>query len=227
MGFLLREPTSASGRGPITLLHRTSLPVTLSSSLYELSCHPRSWEELWQDGRPATIAGEAARMPSPEDQLAHVLGRASFSPTRVTLQWACDAWKIAARAPTLDADAFVAAAGQSAIVLAASTMLQYLSALGATISSGLLDAAQRRASSATRFERDLALNGLRLGTRSGLSGVLQRMPERRIRLALLWWTVFPSADYVRWAHQPRHSAFIPARYISRALSGMVSMARAR
>ena len=79
----------------------------------------------------------------------------------------------------------------------------------------------------SRFRFDETYIYSRLGTRNGLSGVLQRMPERRIRLALLWWTVFPSADYVRWAHQPRHSAFIPARYISRALSGMVSMARAR
>jgi putative nucleotidyltransferase-like protein len=223
-GFASQNSGSPGGDRPIVLSHRTGLPLRLRTSLYELSCHPSSLEALRAGSRVAPVGELSARFLGPEDSLAHVLGRACFSPTRSTLQWASDAWMISARGTGLDPEKFLRAITRGQLLLPASVLLRYLAGLGAPIPVSLVEEAEQRAEAATTLERDLALYGLRRGAPRGLLGVLQRMPNARTRVAMLWWLVFPSRAYVRWAHQPRHSILVPVYYVTRVASVVADMA---
>lgn len=225
-GFAAAGGPSPGNPGAAVLCHGTGLPVRLHTSLFELSCHPAPLEALRAGSRAVAVGEMSARVLGPEDSLAHVLGRAAGSPRRSNLQWACDAWMICARTPSLQQDRLLGVLGDARLLLAGAVLLRYLQELGAGIPNTLPEEAERRTRTVTGLERDLALYGLRRGGPRGLLGVLRRLPTQGTRVAMLRWLAFPSPDYVRWAYQLRSPLLTPVFYLARAASGLAGLARA-
>lgn len=225
-GFAAEGNSPPGGSDTMVLCHGTGLPVRLHTSLFELSCHSAPVEALRTGSRAVATGEMSARVLGPEDSLAHVLGRAASSPRRSNLQWACDAWMICVRTPSLEQDRLLGVLGSARLLLAGVILLRYLGELGANIPSALLQEAERRTQAATALERDLALYGLRRGGPRGLLGVLRRMPSYATRFAMLRWLSFPSPGYVRWAYQLRSPLLTPVYYLARAASGLAGLARA-
>lgn len=215
-GFQPGTPYSeASGQAVVT--HRTSLPVRLHTSLFELSALRFPSDRLRGRSRVTRIGGEPARILAPEHALAQSLGHAAYSPGRATLQWACDAWLLLERHPDLDAELLAESLATAQLALPASVLLDYLAETGAPVRGELPAAITARAGRPSRLERDLALYGVRRSLRGGLPALLRRLPTRRAKLEVLGWVLLPSPAYVRWAHRPQVGALTPAFYLIRAL----------
>src|SRR6185503_17493571 len=88
--------------GGVTLEHATGLPVVLHGTPFQIPYYRQPFDDVWTRGRTEMVADVPARLPCPADQLVHVCGHASYSPSRASLQWACDAWGIIERAARID-----------------------------------------------------------------------------------------------------------------------------
>lgn len=220
-----REAVAPGRDGALLLTHRTSLPIRLVASMYELArpegslAAVRAWSTEFRVGQAAT------RVLRPEAALGYALARAAFSPRRSSLQWAADGWMIGAGSDPLDDQAFVEAARQSRLLLPCSIMLGYLARIGAPIGPGFLAAVTRAAEPTTPLERDLALFGLRRGSAGGVGGLMRRAPDTHTRLALLTWLAFPSPGYLRWTRPAAGRMPTPALYLVRAASALRDLSR--
>lgn len=195
------------------LRHASGLPFLLLRNPYRLSYYSADFETIHARGETARVAGVDVRVPSGADHLVHALGHASYSSARSSLVWAVDAWMlIAARA--VDWDAFVAGVKQSRVELPTCTLLSYLSAgLQAEVPPSVLADVGRLAARADAARRDVALFGARAGTGGPLSRGSRG--EWRQRLDVLRWRLFPSTEYLRWAHPSARPGLLPLLYVMR------------
>ena len=201
------------------LIHPNGLPLRLDVAASQTCLDDHRTQELWDRSVSATIAGESARRLAPEDNLALVLSGAAWSSDR-DLRWACDGWMIAAACPSLSADILTLAMATHGLVLSSVVLLEYLADLGAPVAKEVVASARHAAAAATVMQRDLALFGLRRGKSGGLRSVVKRIPDYRARFALLFWVLFPSLAYLRWAYRPRYAALTPAWYVIRVVASI-------
>ena len=215
-GLLAREglcPVQGAGGagGSATMIHPSGLPVVLQTALFQISLYRIPGETLWARSRPALIAGRSTRVLSPEDTLVHVLGHASYCPTRTTLQWAADVHLLLARQPDFDWDYTTAVAARARLALSQLLQLRYLAdVLGAPVPRTVLDSLGRTAAAARPIERDAALFGARHGR-----GQMLLPRSWGARLAVARWSLFPSPAYLRWAYGARSIALLPFYYGAR------------
>jgi hypothetical protein len=185
------------------LVHENGLPILLHTRLFHLSQYHSSFEELWSrslDGRLCAA-----------DNLVHACVHASYSPSRGSLQWVCDAYLLARRQP--DWDVVLQSAARGGLALPLHVTLRYLATelhapIPAPVVENLADAAAR----AAPCERDAALFGARQG-----AAARPQDPGWRERLTVARWLLFPSAAYVRQNYSAGGAA-LPWCYMHRLAS---------
>ena len=223
VGFTRDNPSpTEGGRQPIaSLTHKTSLPIRLHSSLFELKAYGMPARVVSTRAVRATLSSVAARVLSPEDMLLQILVHATYTPTRYTLQWACDAYLFVAKYPAINWNAFIQLCAQLRVSLPVSVMLNFLlTQLDVAIPHSVIETINMNAVNATPFERDLALFGARTGAKSGLSALFASVRSMRERVQLAMWLLKPSAEYVTWAEQSataRHGGGLAGRLARYAL----------
>ncbi len=215
-------PASASpdyGPSDIRLDHPSGLPLELHAKLFALPFYSLPATEAWERSRATTIAGVAARVLSPEHALVHVCGHASYSASRASLRWVCDAWFIIDRESDLDWHEVLDIAWRARLTLPLYVMLRYLSdTFGARVPGVFLDRLAEAFDRAPAVERDVALFAARNGSRQPLLALLRRMPGGwRTQARVLQWLLFPSREYLRGAALGRPSSAGALRYFSRPI----------
>ena len=192
-----RQPTS-SWRD-VLLRHESTLPIELHSRLFEESLYDLPYDLVQQRASEARVGDRTVMVLAPTDALLHLTGHASYSPSRRTMRWLCDAWHILRNTPDLDWELLVDTGQRAHLALPLAVSLGYMAEeLGANVPRS----AQRRLLDAVdmvdAFERDIALRGARTTASESGWERLRRVPGGwQVRLRVLGWLVFPSVRYVR------------------------------
>src|SRR5262249_28868740 len=138
------------------------------------------------------IAGVAARVLSPADQLLHVCGHAASCASRDSLRWVCDARLLIEQHPDLDWGVLSDCARRGQLALPLFIILRYLAEeLRTSVPPALLERLSGVASRAGTVEREVALQGARAGTRGRLKTLLGMSAGWRSRVFVLKWIVLP------------------------------------
>lgn len=196
------RPTEAGQTRVQSVMHDTSLPVRIHTSLFECTGYELPTEALLSSTGEANLEGVVAPVLGMEAMLLQALAHASYSPTRRTLQWVPDAAKLAAHIPSWPK--FVDLARAANATLATHAMLSYVSdEIDGVVPVDVRDSLRAAALNATPFERDLALYGARLGSRRGISVLFDGVPSVINRALLAKWLVLPSTQYLEWSRQAR------------------------
>lgn len=214
--------------GPGRLEHRRGLPVNLHTRLLPAADAEFSFETVRSRSRAVEFGGRAGRVLSPGDNLLHVLGEAARSPSRRSLQWACDAWLLINRMDDGDWAVFRHGVTTSRLALWCWVMLEYLATgLGALVPLPVRSALRERAAGVEALDRDLALFAAR--TDSGTSGVAQvRLGSTALtRARLFLWLLLPSPAYVRHGFADRNPPGLPALYLRRVVRYLGAAVRRR
>lgn len=188
-----------AGQTPVaSVLHSTSLPVRLHSTLFELNCYELDTAFLLNSVRGADLEGVTAPVLAPEVTLLQLLAHASYSTTRFTLQWVPDAFRVAALVTNWDA--FAQLVHDAQLSLAVYAQVAYLeNEIGNVLPASALEQLRTAALKSTHPERDFALYGARVGSRVGARSLFGAVHSPVERLQLAKWLAFPSAEYLRWA----------------------------
>ncbi len=178
--------TRCRSRGPgwrdVTLRDETGLPLVLHGAPFQIPYYDLPFDDIWARGRTKTIAGVPARIPSASDHLLHVCGHASYSPSRASLHWVCDAWGILERDDSVDWTLLFDAAVKARLAMPLFPMLGYLrDALDVPIPASLLGALQEVASRTDAEGIEAALLGVALGSRHHLRRAFALAPGWRAR----------------------------------------------
>ncbi len=212
-----RRP-AVTGAG-VVLAHASGMPAHLHVGLFEIPYYRPSLAQIWERSRVIAIAGVPARTLAAPDALVHVVGHAACSRNRETLQWVADASAILERQPDLDWKAVESFALASGLALPLAVMFDYLCTdLGLPVPGWWVERLQAVAARAEPAARDAALAAARVSGRGTLSNLLRATRGWGPRLRLLWWTAFPSPEYVRLSHPVRHSGQLLGYYTGRGLS---------
>jgi hypothetical protein len=162
-----------------TLLHRSGLPLRLHGRLFRLPQYDVPFEDVWTRSRTESIAEVPVRVPAPADHLLHIFGHASYSSSRSSLRWVCDAWSLVADARALEPELLLVGAVEYRLALPATVGLGYLAReLEAPVRPELLRDLHAAALHSGAEAIDAALLGLGIGRR--------RTVARALRLATGW-----------------------------------------
>jgi hypothetical protein len=136
------------GRAHVTLAHASGLPLVIHGRPFRISYYELPFEDVWARTETRSVGGVDARVLCPADHLVHVCGHASYSPSRTSLRWVCDAWSLIQHDTGVDWDLLLDSTARGRLALPVSIMLGYLAdELRAPIPPGLLgelrDAAAR------------------------------------------------------------------------------------
>jgi hypothetical protein len=201
--------------------HESSLPFLLHRRLYRLSYYPSDFEALRARAAETRVAGVAVAVPSPADQLLHALGHASCCRSRSTLLWVTDAWMLASSG-AVNWTAFLAGVEDSRLELPVFTMVSYLRReLGTAVPGPVVDEVGDLAARAGGARRDVALVGVRQKPREPPEFSGSPRGHWKDRLELLRWRLFPSGEYMRWAHGSARPALLPVLYVTRAIGALL------
>lgn len=196
------RPTEAGQTRVQSVMHNTSLPVRVHTSVFEFTGYALPTDALLAGAGEANLEGVVAPVLGMETMLLHALVHASYSPTRHTLQWVPDAARLVAHISSWTR--FVDLARAANATLATHAMLSYVSdAIDGVVPVDVRDSLRAAAFDATPFERDLALYGARLGSRRGVSVLFGEVSSVSNRALLAKWLVLPSAECVQWSRQAR------------------------
>jgi hypothetical protein len=177
------------------LLHHSELPIELHADLFPLPPYQRGSAAMIARRETIQVAGLSAQVLSPCDQFLHVCGHAACSESRPSLQWASDAWFIAARCASLDWDCFLDGAVRTRLALPLYVLLGYLLRdLDAAIPQFVVQALGGFAQRVGRTAREAAV----FGARSSYRGFRTATTRWRSRVFLLRWRLFPTPSYLRW-----------------------------
>jgi hypothetical protein len=218
-----------SRRGPVTLLHRSGLPVNLLDRPFPAPFRAAGADALWTNARAAAVGGSRTLVPSPATLLVHLCVWGYLTGSR-TLTWAPDAWFVLGRAPDVDRHDAVDwrevedVAAAHGVELPVSRALAYLvDQLDVPIPEQTLIALDRAAESTDRARRDASLraawSATRLRRRNGTDS-----PAVRSRLVLFRSALLPAPSYLRATGQPTRLWNLPGSYLRppvRALAGRV------
>ncbi len=204
------------GHEHAVLAHESGLPVALHGRLFRSSFYTPPAAAMLADARAFDVDGAPARVLSPADNLLHVCGQAWCSPSRDSLQWACDAWLLIAGAPQLRWEVLLERARQARLSLPLFVLLDYLAAtLDAAVPHPIRDRLSHQAAAADRVERQAALYGARRAPRGTLRQILRRSDSWRGRLQVLGWIIAPAPAHLLGEGDPWWA--LPGRYLRRPL----------
>jgi hypothetical protein len=218
VGF--RRVSSLTRRRASVLRHPSELPLLLHSQLYRYPFYRTGAAKLWERSRKAMVSGVGdVSILSPEDNLVHALGHASYCPSRSSLLWVTDAWMILQGQERLQWSYLEEQVRESRLELPLFVMFRYLrNEFHAPVPEDALARFAALASRAGKLRRDAALYGARQarGRPPGLTGL--NKPDWRGSLTLMFWHLFPSRDYVSWAYNEPGPVSIPIIYLMRPFS---------
>ena len=215
--------------GPATRLrHPSGVEAALHATVFDVPYYAAPLDEFARGSESVAIEGAAARVPSAESTLIHVLGHAAYSSSRRRLCWVTDAWHLLVHRADLRWPEVVARLGACGLALPASVMLEYLARLDAPVPPASLAALVQRARAAGRVEEDAAVAGTYRGSGGDWGRLWRAQRSWRGRLGLARWALVPSAGYVRTALAPRRDWLLPlcylyrpVRYLAGALGGTI------
>ncbi|HJR63343.1 MAG TPA: nucleotidyltransferase family protein [Gemmatimonadaceae bacterium] len=203
----------------VRLDHPSGLPVELHGTLFAIPFYDPPMADVWQRTRPSMVAGVATRTLTPEMSLVHVCGHASYSWSRQSLRWVCDAWFIIEREADLDWHEVLDIARRTRLTLPLLVMIRYLhDTCGARVPGLFLARLGELFDRAPAVERDVALFAARSGTREPLLSILRRMPGGwRTQASAVRWLLFPSREYLKGEAVGKASTGGSFRYLSRVI----------
>jgi hypothetical protein len=212
-GFRISTTDQADKPYSSTAQHASGLPVTLHTRLFDHPYYRFPFAEAWARRQRTTILTMTAHMLAPADNLLHICGHASCSPSRATLRWLCDIGHIIARTPALDWDLLVHTARQGHLSLPLFLSLSCLQAeLGAPIPPVILERLRPRVPPADLAAYEAVLYGLRMSHRDSMARALRRGADWRSSAVLLKWALFPSPAYVPQLRRVGHTWLLPFHY---------------
>ncbi len=216
-------------RGPrigAVLRHGSGLEIALHVRPFGVGYYDATVEEFCRDACRIAIDEASARAPAPEATLVHVLGHASYSPSRRNLRWVADAWHLVAR-HDLDWDDVVGRIDAYRLALPIATLAAYLADLGARIPPPALAALQARAAAAHRAAYEVALGGAHAGPRGDLASLWRSAASWRGRARVARWVVAPSSTYLRSAFPVQTAWLLPVCYLYRPVRFVAGTFRRR
>ena len=202
----------------VTLLHPLDVPVVLHGRpLGPPLPHP-SFGELDSRAVDLVVDDVQMRAPAADDLLLLVCGDAMTSLSRASGLWVCDAHMIVSRRPELDWSRLRATAASAGLTTGLAVALRYLSrTIGTSVPGAALEALERDAVRAGRFERDVLVHSARVdGT------LLRSIWDRaglRSRISLLQWALVPHRRYLAWVSDGRSGSTVGlwSRRVGRAV----------
>jgi hypothetical protein len=213
-----QEQSRHPANGSVTLLHATGTPIALHSRLFRLPHFAPPIAPIWERCDTVRVAGIEARILSPADCLVHTLGQAACSPSRDTLRWVGDAWRMVDCHPDLDWSAALELARQGRLSLPLGAQLRYMrESLDAPIPDDVLDRLGELAALSSRFEREAALGAARAGRRDSYRSLLRASPSWPAKREVLRWMLMPSADYMIAGGAPANRAALLTHYALRPI----------
>ena len=208
------EPDSEDSK----MEHDSGLPLELHSRLFQVLYYTVPLAEMWERSEKRVVAGVETQILSPADNLLHVCGHAFFSAKRESLRWVCDAWFIMDRHRDLNWDLVLNCALRSHLALPLAVTLGYLAEhLNAPIPATFLKSLCAAAAKTDVIEKDLALFGARTACQDGPIRFLRKMKDRRAKVLLIQWMLFPSPTYLFLVEEVRRSWLLPLHYVYRPL----------
>jgi putative nucleotidyltransferase-like protein len=205
----------------LEFIHESGLPLVLHRRLFPIPLYNTVTADLRARSQMRTIAGVAARILSPLDQLLHVCGHAASCASRESLHWVCDAWSLIKQYPDLDWDALLDCARRGHLVLPLSITLSYLAEeLQAPLPSAFLERLSGVASRASTVEREVALRGARAGSRGRVTALLRLSTDWRSRVFVVKWILLPSPTYLYTMQLVPPAGWLPFYYLSRPVRYM-------
>ncbi len=223
---LVVDPHERSPGDPVTLHHRSCMPVFLQAEVFPGLQYDVPVLEIRTRAVPASIAGVAVRTLCQADALVHTCGCAPVRPDRETLRWLCDAWFLTMKATPGDFGTVVSRATDGGLAVTLLVTLSYLrGALSAPVPDDTLaalgEAADRDPAGCERLLRDM-----QQAERLSLVALALRPPRWPSRLVMTAYLAFPSAPFMRARlGLPEHSALLP-HYLRRLRSHFLGPLRA-
>ena len=212
-GFAVPD-TGQQRRDGLTLRHGSGLRIALHTRPFAVAHYDVSATAFAGAGREFSIDGTPARMPAPAASLVHVLGHATYSPSRRNLRWATDAWHLVTHCDDLDWGDVVRRLDAYRLALPVSALLTYLAALGVAVPPEVVADVRARAAAANPTDEDVALGGA-LAAVSGKVGDLWRAAPWPGRLRVGRWAVAPSPAYMRGEFRPPSDWLLSLCYVYR------------
>lgn len=206
------------------LQHSSGLQAALHTRPFALAYYDAPLERFARGGRVFAIDGVPARAPSPEATLVHLLGHATYSPSRRNLRWVADAWHLTGGHPDLDWKEIVDRLEAYRLTLPVWVLLRFLAGMGAAVPPSVLACLEQRAAAAGWTAEDVALGGGYQGIGYDLRGLWRSPPSWRGRLRVARWVLAPSPGYLRsrfavtspWL-VPLYYFYRPAHYVAARL----------
>lgn len=205
-----------AGQSPVqSVVHATSLPVRIHTFAFEFTGYALDPQPLLANCAQTNLGGIDAPTLSAEAMLVQAVVHASYSPTRYTLQWVADVVKLAPLVSNWPTVVELARAAKATI--ATHALLTYVNEqIADIVPAEIINDLRESSSRATPFERDLALYGVRMGARRGVSALFDATPSVVDRAVLAKWLALPSADYLQWSRESRASITGPEPQVGRA-----------
>jgi hypothetical protein len=207
---------------PHTLLcHDSGLAIGIYTDLLAVPYYAPGEEaraqELWSYAQKTNFGGAETHIFSPAVNLLQVLGHASYSASRGSLVWACDAWFLTGSKTGLDWDFFFDLAVRSHLALPFSVMLSYLAqSLNAPIPLPVLDRLLAAAARTEPLGYEIALDGAHKTASGRFKNLLGKSRAWSERIIVLKWIFFPSMRSLAM-HNVRHPRLLPLYYLWRPL----------
>lgn len=199
-------------------LHRSGLPVTLHTRLFEMPFLTEPVAAIRSRAQPLELNGTAVDVLSAADHLLHICGHASYSQSRNSLRWVCDAVLLLRSTDIKTWDVLVCTAAQTGLALPMVLVLRYLcDHFGSPVPSAPL--------MQLRLRHRLNEHSVRAATHAIVlecarpredDGARQR-PDLRALVHFLRFRAAPSAAYMRWKYSVDGPVATAVRYVRRPL----------
>lgn len=213
-GFVHTSETTAHDGA--RLRHASGLQVALHTLPFACAHYAVPASAFAAPGGALEIDGRRARMPCAEATLVHVLGHATYSPSRRTLRWVTDAWYLVAQRTDLDWRDVARRLAACNLALPAAALLDYLAALGVPVPAATRAAVRAHSETASAGDADIALGGA-LAATGGDVRALWRSASWRGRLSLARWALAPAPAYLRHEFRLAPGARVSPYYAYRPL----------
>jgi hypothetical protein len=221
------RPLPSRGKRAIqsaVLCHASGLPLGLYTRLFQIpyycgaSQDGARAEEICRHTSSHGFGGVEGHILSPAANLLQVCGHASYSSSRRSLLWVCDAWFLIHSKPQLDWDVFCDLTARCNLSLPLSVMLSYLAReLNAPVPSAVLERIEAAAAHTDSLGREIALVGAHKTANGKLRNLIGKANRWEERIIALKWILFPSARYLRMMQDVRYPRLMPLYYLLRPL----------
>ena len=195
--------------------HRSGLRIALHTRPFAVPYYDGPVEWFTARNQRIVIDGVSARAASPEAMLVHVLGHATYSPSRRNLRWVADLWHLLARHRDLDWSAIGANIEAHRLALPVSVLLRHLADFGLPVPPDVLMCLRKRAALAGRAAEDVALAGALAATHGDFRRLWRSTVSWRGRMRVVRWAVVPSPAYLRSTVPFSGKRFSPLSYVFR------------